>query len=842
MLKKLLLGGDAGMTRRELRKMTERSSFSDFLPWDVYDGPSGRYFNCDQTFGFAWECQPVTFAGEKTITTLDGIFRAGLPYGSIVQFILYADKHIDPCLDSFNSLRVRQNPLLTRSARELSGFLKKGTEGLQNIAGIPIRNFRLFVTLKMPIPREGAEQTNYADICSHYTEVLNGADLYPRPLPAQSLIDWMARIFNDREFPGPVTIPYDDQVSIAKQVILSETVIEEQWEQLGIGGKTFRCVTPKAFPKPKTGVYPMQTNFLFGGVKGVVDDQNQIKTPFLYTLNIVFHDLKNRLRVKSSFVMNQQAAGSFVRPLLRKKDEFAEVSDLVESGETFVRIIPILWTWSESEAKVRESVSRIKRLWESNGYTLQEDRGILKPLFISALPFGLYDRENNIENLERDFITPADRVTPLLPVQADFAGVGDPVLLWIGRKGQISTLDLFNSRTNNYNGVIMAGSGGGKSVLTNYITNNYYSTGSLIRIVDIGGSYKKQSVMTKARYMDFTEDSDICINPFPTILKIEDDMSVIADIVLQMIYSSTSAVPQDIAETSMTSIKDAIMWAFRDSGRDAEINHVYRYLSTFPEHGRNFADEHELSSSAMENIKAMCQTMAYNLTEFTTIGKGVYGKWFNGKSNFDISSDEFVVLELDRLLAKKELFRVIILQVLNAVSQDLYLSRRDRRRFGIFDEAAQYLKDEGVGSGVSPIIKMVDAAFRRARKYKGSFWVILQSVLDLLVLGSLGRVIDANAAYKLYLQSVDFEKARNEKLIDCDDFELDLMKSLTTVPGKYSEIFLSAPFCKGVARLAFDPFNYLVNTSSPDEVAAIESLVNRGLDYEEAIDELLRSK
>ncbi len=795
-----------------------------------------------KTFGFIWECLPVAFGGEKTFGTLEGIFRAGLPYGSIVQFMLYADDYIEPFLNDFRRLRSRKNPLVERSTAEICNFLKKGADGLDNISGIPVRNYRLFVTLKMPMPRDDKNAVNFHDISSHFTEVLNGAELHPNPLPVQGLIDWMSRLFNDREFPGDVAIPYDEYKSISKQVLLSETITDEKWEHIKVGNKYFRCVTPKAFPKPRTGVYPMQTNRLFGGVMGVVDDQNQVKTPYLYTLNIVFHNLKNKLRLKSSFVMNQQAAGSFVRPLARKKDEFAEVSDLVESGETFVRVIPVLWTWSGNETKVRDSVNRIKRLWESQGYTMQEDKGILKPLLFSALPFGLYDIENNIENLERDFPTPADRVPVILPVQADFAGGGDPVLLWIGRKGQLGTLDFFNKWTTNYNGAIFAGSGGGKSFLSNVMMNNYYARGDILRVCDIGGSYKKQSKMSGARYMDFTEESDICINPFSTIVDIKDDLSVMSDIVLQMIYSSTSSVPKDAAETNMTAIKNAILWAYRDSGVDAEINHVYRYLRTFPEHARDFSDEHELSGTAMENVKVMCHTMAYNIAEFTTLCNGIYGRWFNGRSNFNIRNDEFVVLELDRLLAKKDLFRVVILQVLNAISQDLYGSNRDRRRFGFFDEAAQYLKAEGLGSGFSPIINMVDAAFRRARKYKGSFWVILQSVLDLLILGSLGRVIDANAAYKLYLRSVDFEKARNEKLIDCDDFELELMKSLTTVPGKYSEIFVDSPVGKGVARLVVDPFNYLVNTSTPEEVSAIETLVESGLTYERAIDAYLAAK
>ncbi len=48
-LSDILFGRDRGMTRRELRKMTERSRLSTFFPWDEYDGPSGRYFvNADK--------------------------------------------------------------------------------------------------------------------------------------------------------------------------------------------------------------------------------------------------------------------------------------------------------------------------------------------------------------------------------------------------------------------------------------------------------------------------------------------------------------------------------------------------------------------------------------------------------------------------------------------------------------------------------------------------------------------------------------------------------------------------------------------------------------------------
>ena len=51
----------------------------------------------------------------------------------------------------------------------------------------------------------------------------------------------------------------------------------------------------------------------------------------------------------------------------------------------------------------------------------------------------------------------------MAPIQTDFRGGGRPALLYVGRKGQLVTLDLFDPRINNYNFVVAAESGGSAS-------------------------------------------------------------------------------------------------------------------------------------------------------------------------------------------------------------------------------------------------------------------------------------------------------------------------------------------------------------------------------------------
>lgn len=820
----VLLGQDRDVTVDDLEYMTQRNKFSSYLPWRAYDKEKMFYYNVDETIGFIWECTPLAFAGEKTTFILEGLFRIGIPFGSVIQFILYADQYIEEELELYKQGKTRDNKVLKESAECFADFFKKGTKGMPIFQRMPLRNYRLFVSLK--ISQKEADKINISDIYSTVREILAGAGLHPQDLHPDELIDWMRKLFNDK--PSDNNKHYNEEQYINKQVIFSGTVIKKSLSDMKIGDRYFRCATVKTYP---VEVDAFQTNECFGGIWGIISDSNQILTPFLYSLNIIYDDLKMSLHMKCNLVLQQQGAGSFTPSLLRKKEEYMRAVDDIEKGRQFVKIIPTLWVWSEDHKQTAESIVRAKRLWEQNGYIMQEDKGILPPLLVASLPFGLYNVKDNVEKIDRDFIAPASAVSALLPVQADFAGGGYPYLLFIGRKGQPCRMDLFGKAANNHNLFISASSGAGKSFLVNYITLNYYAANAMIRIIDIGGSYQKQAEVFKGRFLDFNPESDLCMNPFTYITDPENDLPPIVSLLHTMVYSATGAVPVTNAETEMTILNSAARWAWKEEGNEADINTIYEYLHEYPK----YAPE-ELRVVAGENsvFKAAAGILAHNIRKFTS--KGSYGKWFCGRSNFDISSDEFVVLELEHLKPVKDLFKVITLQVINAVTQDLYLSDRSRRRLIIFDEAWQFLKE---GSGA--LQDIIEEGYRRARKYGGSFSIITQSILDIKQFGSVGDVILANSAFKFYLESNDFEKAKKEKLIDLSEFEMQLLKSVKSNRPKYSEMLMDTPYGIGVTRLAVDRFSYYLFTSDAKEKAEIDDIVKKGRkDYAEAIEEMVR--
>ncbi len=409
-----LFGAGGGLATHELKSMAQRSKFSDSLPWISYNPKTLLYRNQDNTHGYLWECSPLSFGGEKTQTTLEGLFRAGFPVGTIMQVIMHADDNVEPILEAHRNTVLRDLPITRESTESICRFMQDGTRGLRNMSGIPVRNFRLFLTLKFPTHDDAKMRgINLSEIHTTVTEILKGAMLFPKTVTPPVLLDWLRRLYNIE--PSLNNYHYDDTVSIRKQVILDSTV-ERQGMSLKIGNKIFRCITPKLYPAE---VNLFQTNQLLGGVWGMTTDADQIRSPFLSCVNVIFSNLKGKLHTKCNITLQQQGIGSFAPSLARKKDEFLWATDQIEKGTQFVQVQAIMWVWGKDETAVTESLTRARRIWELNGYIMQEDRGILIPLFILSMPFGLYDVANNIQALERDQIMPPDSTASILPVHPE---------------------------------------------------------------------------------------------------------------------------------------------------------------------------------------------------------------------------------------------------------------------------------------------------------------------------------------------------------------------------------------------------------------------------------------
>jgi len=845
-------------TTGDLEKMTRRNKFSKYLATEAYDPATKLYHNTDDTVGFLWECKPLYFAGGETITKLEGIFRLKVPAGSIMQFILFGDKNVNHIIEAHKKANVRTDiPLLTEGSNAFAEYLRAGAEGLDAMKGIPIRNLRLFVTMKFPKVRK-EEGLTPDDIFNAMQESLRSAQLHPQAMPPESYLTFMRRLFNDSPSPAKydedgwrknLISQWDQDHNLNAQIINAETEIQREKKALHVGEKVWKCMTPKAMP---SRVSPIQTNQLFGEIDGMASDTNQINSEFMYTLNIIFQDMNMKIHAKANYLLTSGTIASLDTTLDAKKKEIAWATKELEDKVPFLRVMPIMWVWEhkDSKRKIGQSYARAWRIMEAQRYLMQEETILLEPLFISALPFGLFNHNNFLDELERDFIAPATSITPILPIQGDFSGGGEPVLQYIGRKGQLINIDIYGEGAQNFNALVCASAGSGKSFNMNSILKAYYGTGAKIRVVDIGHSYQKATKMYGAKYIDFCASSNICLNPFTNIAKgvfekeedrdevFQVEMVNIASLILQMATSATGKISEDRAETASTLSRDAVTYAWEKAHNEANIDTVHEFLETYPRYAGvdTEVDHDRFSEENLRERAAIARMLAFNLKEFKSTGS--FGKWFNGKANLDISNDDFVVLELGSLLNQPALFSIITTQVINAVTQDIYLSDRGTKRFLVFDEAHMFLKrDDAKTDGIA---KTINNAYRMFRKFHASCWIVTQALCDLLDFGPVGRVILQNSAYKFLLESGDFTRARDEKLIEYDDFVMYLLSTVKTNVPFYSEIFMDTPFGLGVGRLCTDRFNYYINTSNAKDISKINRVMDEeGLDYAQAIHKLI---
>lgn len=844
---------EISITEDEIKELlSSRRAFSKYVMPVAYDEERGIYINQDGTIGIMYECVPVLFSSPQAVKTLSSIFTLNFPKNSIIQFIMYADPYIEHYLIKYVVLKERADefPYLKKACQNMTDFYRN----VRNYLGFPARHFRVFFTLKFPPPKEFTDN-DLKELKTAICEILQASYLHAYDVKPQDFLFFMRFLLNDVKFEvdeetdnlgideivkkTKLLCQWMPNVRLNRQIIKADTEIEAEKSYIRFGSKKFRCLTWKTMPESIDFVFGNMITGIYELSDGVAGDIKQVSTPFLAVLNVFCDSINTELQTKANLMLQQQPLGTYIIALKEKIDEYLWAVKQMNDGKKFMRGFLTFWVFSEDDDELRKSVHKYIRILESLGGNVQEETVITLPLFVYSLPFGGICDKTNFLLLDRDFVFTAETASASAPVQADFMGTGEPVLLFLGRKGQVVGIDLFSKKSSSYNFFVAAPTGSGKSFLVNYMVANYYGAGAKIRIIDIGGSYKKLVNMFKGKYLEFSPENRVCINPFTTIYDPEYDVPVIVQMLTAMATAVTEKLPEQVSsETAYNMIQLAVREVLRQAEERGlpysalSIDDVYDILVNFMDY---FPDAERLCGKdhCVDSFEKIASHLAFNLHKFTS--RGAYGRWFVGENTFDISKDDFVVLELEHLKNFPDLFKVITLSVLNAVTADLYLSDRMRPTLIVLDEAWQFLQD-------SPAFeKVVEEGYRRARKYRGSFGIITQDLLDLESFGRVGRVIYTNSAFKFYLSGVKADLAKERKIVDLNDFVVSVVKSLRYNAPKYSEIFIDTKeFGSGVVRLIVDPYSYYVYTSEPAEISEIEKMVKSGMTYDEAIREMIK--
>jgi len=795
-------------------KSLKRDMASELLPVTAYDNDTGLYFLDTSELGFAFIAEPLWAADDQTISRLNVLLNQDWPKDAVLQFTLWAGSDIAEHLSVMQDLRV---PEFRLAGEQRAAFFKEGAKNTA-IDSLKVRNMHLIISAKAPIEGHGTHiPDRFIDkmttLKAAFSEGMKAVGFSHQEMKPSEYIRLMQSIFCQGEDPQWMNSPYtdySDKEPISEQVFDYDTTVDIKPDGIEVGQKKIKVLSVKKFPSAV--FFGDAMRYLaepIAGGRGIPEN-------CMITTSIIFPDAES-LRAsldKGKSYVTHQAYGPMVRHIPRlasRKQAFDAMFEAMDDGDRPMKVYLGMAIFADKgtkklgNSKENGAVSNAKVFWREAGFHLVEDKYITLPAFLNMLPMGVDIA--SYKDMFR-FKTMATRhVAPMLPIFSDWKGTATPVMNFLSRKGQMMRYSLFDTGSN-YNCVIAAQSGSGKSFLTNEMITSYLECGGRAWAIDVGRSYEKLCTQLGGQFLVFGAESNICINPFNLVKDYDEESDLLVGIVAAM-----AAPTQPLSDLQMSHLRRIIADIWKEHGQNTQVDYI--------------------AEACLAEEDSRVNDVGHQLYAFTS--KGEYGRYFNGKNNVRFDSN-FVVVELEELKAKAHLQQVVLLQMVYQIQQEMYLGERDRHKLVLIDEAWDLLTR-------GDIAKFIETGFRRFRKYGGAAVVITQSVNDLYEASS-GRAIAENSSNMLLLgQKKDaIDNIQKEGRLSISDFGYQMLKTVHTVPGKYSEIFMITESGQGVARLIVDEHRRLLYSTKAEDMHAIDSFRNMGLSVDEAIDRVLRDR
>lgn len=811
-----------------------------------YDTETKLFFMDDRTIGFGFVCDPIPGGGDELNTQVQSFINLDFPEHTTISFMLYRSPDIDSQLDRMLLLRKGfYDELLTPLLHERRNYLREHTkkplvstfEGQSYDCGL-IVDVKLFVTIKIPV-RNGLaptdnEKLEIIELQRRAYSSLADTGFCPREMDAAMYLRVMGTLINwqpDRSWEKSIIKP-DPTIPLCDQFFDPDSDLDDSDETrsfIGLcqrydnknkkkGEDDFQCYAQVMSPR----TYP--SSMYFGNAIMYAGDPTgrgrSANIAGNYCVVSTIHVI-NHTKTFDNFKKKRSLTGkaSFSSVLLRARPEMAtaikdydEIYNAVENGGKLLQMTFSVIIFAKAKQSLIDMSQAMQQYFATMGFKLMVDRYVQREMFTNCLPFSI-DRKFMFGMEARRYNTFTTNIaTTLLPLMSEWKGTGRAHVALISRTGQLMSLSLQDSNTNN-NALIAAESGSGKSFYTNELMSMYMSEGARVWIIDIGRSYLKLCNTLHGEFISFQKEHLPCLNPFKMINDIDEEHDSIIAILEAMISPREKLTSQQ--ESVLTQIFDRL---WDQKGKEATIDDI-----------RDGLEEYANINSDMR-----IRDMATQIYPFTT--KGSYGEVFNGGNPITFNN-RFTVLELEELNGMPQLRQVVLLQLIFQIQQAIFLSpNRNQKKLVMIDEAWDLLKE-------GQTAKFMEAAYRKFRKYGASAIIATQSIADLYNAtdNQIGQAIAANSAFNFLLGQKEqtVEQVKEKKQLALSEGGFELLKTVRTVKGVYSEIFIQSNAGTGIGRLIVSDFEKLMFTTDAADIARINYYVNRGATYSDAINQIL---
>lgn len=771
--------------------------FDKLTPLAFEDG----IFSCsdgnEHYLGACFVGEPLAGADGSTVDKLRSALGMPLPPGSFIQIAQLASPDVDDFFKFYKNKKATADAVPFELANRHVEHFRNGVDvPLVERSGVLLHRKRLIVTVKFRSrsPRPSAGEIKSArELADRLQEGLKAAGLPLRDIGPEDYLGLMRLLQRLWE---PVDSTYDEGTPLQEQIYFPGDAIEYDRDEITFNGGSHyaKALSVKYFPR-RASLAIM--NYMIGEPLGTA---NQLTEPYYMVLTLHYPDQVAKadwVRSRSAMI-NHQVFGptAHMIPVLGYKKAGIDtlVHEMEGRGAVLCETNFTIFVFSKSKDKVKKAVAGLQPYFASLAFEMREDSRILEPLWTNLLP--LNTTLEGIKNLFRFHTMAISHAVQFLPIIGEWTGTGNSgSVMMVTRRGQPALFDLYESSTN-YNSVVFAESGGGKSFLTQEILSAYLAEGAKIWVIDAGRSYYKLARSVGGSFVEFSNESQICLNPFTFIDgNLDDEMDI-----LKAMLAKMAAPEEKLDDYRMSLLEQAITAVYTKYGNNATISAVAQYC--------------------IQQADPEAQRLGKQLFPFAG---GSYTRWFDGENNLDMDN-AFMVLELQELKGRKALQQVVLLQLMSRINHEMFLTH-GRKKILVIDEAWEMLDDPVMG-------KAMEAVYRKARKHAGAVMVVTQSVADLYNSPN-ARAIYENSAWQFILQqkAESIDAAISGGQFKIEPYGAKMLRTVHTVKGRYSEVMVKRSGDNwGILRLVVPRFKQILYSTSGDERDVILADLDRGED------------
>ena len=836
--------GELPVPTQLAQALTERVSFHDWLNYRDFDDDNNLvYLTAADTFrvGFVLGFAPLLVAGTDIESQLEAVLT-NCPPDTVVQVGVLSGTQTQPILEAWLDARLRDNrhPMLAEVALRRSEYFAAASShgGSLTYGGTNFQPRKFFYYISVSLPYNGSPEDerameifmkNVLGLRATMEGALKGASIPSAPLNRYAFEQLLNELINPQLTPEARRDRLDGNMPLPECLVDRESRISVnpdgaiKFTSHKEGSNEIVATVLTMDAPPVEGWLP-NTSKLLGHP---LSRDDRINCPFwLHTTILVQNPdkAKDRITMKLGSLNKQMMSESpwyrsMMGHLYTQKEELDGLMEAARHGHAPMRVWSGVVLYSTPERMKRET-EYVANLWRKAGFRCSPERFISLPVFLAGLPL-MYDPATDPPNrgLQRGNTVNSFNAATLMHVQGDWQGSaphrGGPLL--VSRRGQLASIDLFDT-SSNYNFVVIAQSGSGKSFFSNELAVDFLSRNGVVRIFDVGRSYKRFASVMGGAILEFTPENPVSLNPFSDISnhgELYELMPMLKSLIRQMAFPLTD---DDSFETQFNweyaAIEQAITSAWELHRESTGLEHVYHWMA--------------------QQDDTRYQDLAFQLHSFAV---GRYSAWFNGPRQVSLDND-LIIVELEDLEVDPDLQAVVMTLMIHQITKDMYLSDPERKRpkLLLVDEGWRLLGDKQSGGFISK-------AFRTVRKYRGCAGAITQSYGDFAA-SAAARASLENSSWQFVLKqkpdSVDF--AVSKKWIADDDMLVSMLKTVNSDSSQgFSEIFVRGENGQGIYRFVTDRHSYWLYTTNPTDLARLaETQRTHDCDLLTAVDILAR--